>query len=422
MSPNVLGEILVLSLGKSQTIPAQAKSSIRVGSKSILQVADLGNRLVVIGKKVGETHLTVGTKAYRVEVVPVGADEFYRDLQKLLKTKRGLEADLRGGKVQVVGHLYRFKDWEDLASLATHSQASYEFAAKPLSDVADVALKTFQELARHAGLPTPKLLLGSSLMVSLPAGTDDYLKLAEKTFSPYGIGVRVIESQVKLEPLVRTHVILAEISKSASRTFGFKWPESYEAKVLPNLQPIDLMVELKALEQKGLGKILANPNLLCRSGASADFLAGGEIPIKTGGKLFGGSVQWKQHGMILKVSPVADASGAMSIEIETEVSLIDKANEVEGIPGMKTNRVHSHFDLSGRKTIALSGLIREDWGLTREGIAGLASIPILGALFRSQTFQNNKSELVIFVTPEVVLPEGDGDPITMPEGWASDDL
>ncbi len=116
------------------------------------------------------------------------------------------------------------------------------------------------------------------------------------------------------------------------------------------------------------------------------------------------------------------ASGAMSLEIETEVSIIDSGNAIEGIPAMKTNRVKSHFDLSGRKTIALSGLLRDELNLGRSGIAGLASLPILGALFRSQSYLQQKSELVIFVTPEVVLPEAAGDPVHLPEGWASDDL
>lgn len=126
--------------------------------------------------------------------------------------------------------------------------------------------------------------------------------------------------------------------------------------------------------------------------------------------------------MILKVKPLADASGAISLDIETEVSIIDSANAIDGIPAMKTNRVHSHFDLTGRKTVALSGLLRDDMNLGHDGVAGLASLPIIGALFRSRSYQQQKSELVIFVTPEVVLPDGDGDPVRLPAGWASDDL
>ena len=422
VSASCYGDLIVLPLGTSKSIAAGQGQSIHIGSKALLGVADLGHHLILSGKKIGETHLTIGNKSHVVQVVAAEVEPFRRELESLLQKMKGLTLGFRNGRLQVEGQLLRFSDWEKISDLAREKQAPYDFVAHPLRAVGEQALAHFVKLAKQSGVPNPQLVASPYLLLSLPAGADAYQKIAEKTYAPFGVDVRVTPSQIRLMPLVRTKVILAEISHEASQNFGLQWPASYQARVLPQFQPPDdLTVQLNAIETKGLGKVLASPNLLCRSGSSAEFLAGGEFPVRTS-KIFAGEVMWKQHGVILKVKPMADASGAISLDVETEVSLIDKANAVENVPALKTNRVHSHFDLSGRKTIALSGLLREDWGLNSEGVAGLASLPILGTLFRSRSFQERKSELVIFVTPEVLLPEADGDPLKLPEGWARDDL
>lgn len=415
-------ETILLPVGKTHDIPVTEKTAIHIGSKAMLAAVDLGHHVRLIGKKVGETHLLAGKTSYLVEVISPATARFAEQLRSLLKDKQGLSVSFKSGNLEITGQLLRFEDWQDVADLAQSQQVTYQFAARPLPDVATRAVARFAEMAKKNGLPQLRLLTDGLLVVSLPAGADDYVPLAEKTFAPYGIGVRITPSQVKIAPLIRTHVILAGVSRDMERDFGVNWPDTYQAKVLPKFEaPTDVSTELQALESKGHAKILASPNLLCRSGSEADFLAGGEFPIRTS-KFFAGEVLWKKHGVILKIKPLADASGSISLDIETEISVIDKSNAIEGIPALLTNRVHSHFDLAGRKTIALSGLLRNDWNLNYKGVAGLASIPLLGALFRMQSFKENRIELVVFVTPEVVPPEADGDPIEMPQHWADDDF
>jgi pilus assembly protein CpaC len=132
-------------------------------------------------------------------------------------------------------------------------------------------------------------------------------------------------------------------------------------------------------------------------------------------------VTWKKHGVILSVHPQADFQGAISLEVETEVSLLDMANAIDGVPSIKTNRVKSHFDLPGKRTIALSGLLRQELGESKEGLPFLSGIPVLGALFSSQKFLHHQTELVIFVTPEVHSAETD-DPLEMPSGWVKNEF
>ena len=107
---------------------------------------------------------------------------------------------------------------------------------------------------------------------------------------------------------------------------------------------------------------------------------------------------------MLKVKPLADFSGRMSIAIETEVSTLEPAPP-DTIPGISTTRIETHFDLVKSRTIAISGLLRNDSSQSAGGLPLLGQIPILGPLFSSRNFREKKTELVVFVTPDIVKPE-----------------
>ena len=229
-----------------------------------------------------------------------------------------------------------------------------------------------------------------------------------KTLAPLGLAVEITEAVIELQPLVRVKIAVTEVRKKFMQKFGVGWPPMASAQILPNWiapgKAEGISVQLDALEENGIGKILASPNILCRSGKNAEFFAGGEFPIKVIGHKTQ-AVTWKKYGIILKVAPVADRSGRMSIGLTTEVSTLDHSQSVDGVPGLLTNRIESHFDLSQSRTIALSGLLREESGNSRQGLPGLSSIPILGLLFSSQDYRDQKTELIVFVTPEVVTED-----------------
>ena len=103
----------------------------------------------------------------------------------------------------------------------------------------------------------------------------------------------------------------------------------------------------------------------------------------------------------MKMIAKVDLTQKLSIKIEAEISSLDRSVSVEGIPGLKTNRVKSHFDLSSPKTIALSGLIRAEEARAQDGLLGIQHLPILGKLFSSREFQREQTELIILVRPRV---------------------
>jgi pilus assembly protein CpaC len=216
------------------------------------------------------------------------------------------------------------------------------------------------------------------------------------------------EQSLDIAPTIKVEITVAEIKRNLSLKYGLRWPSGYSAKILKTgeTELDDLPFNLTALESQGYGKILASPNILCRSGKEAEFLAGGEFPIKIM-NFKTQDVVWKRYGILLRVKPRADSAGRISLSIETEVTTLDDAHKVDDIPGLLTNRVSSHFDLTRPQTIALSGLIKREEGNSSEGAPFLSRIPVLGALFSSKDFRENRSELVIFVRP-VILSEDEG--------------
>jgi pilus assembly protein CpaC len=158
---------------------------------------------------------------------------------------------------------------------------------------------------------------------------------------------------------------------------------------------------IKMLHNRKNAHIIARPKLLCRSGEKAEFLAGGEIPIKIA-TLGAAKVEWKQYGIILNIEPVVDNNDNIATSIQVENSTIN--DFVDGQPAFQSSRVKTNINVKSGEVIVLSGLVNREHAKAVNKIPLLGSIPILGELFKSRAFRSNKSELVIFVTPVVMSP------------------
>lgn len=170
-------------------------------------------------------------------------------------------------------------------------------------------------------------------------------------------------------------------------------------------------VFIDALKDQGLLKVLAEPSLITLSGKSADFLAGGEYPIPVPQASFGGNVitiEYKPFGVGLKFNPTVLSSGKISMQVAPEVSDLDFSNAVtlQGyvVPALTTRRVSTVVELADGQSFAIAGLLRENVREIVRKFPLLGDIPVLGALFRSSSFQKNDTELVIVVTAHLVKP------------------
>jgi pilus assembly protein CpaC len=150
----------------------------------------------------------------------------------------------------------------------------------------------------------------------------------------------------------------------------------------------------------GNALILAEPRLATRSGGEANFLAGGEIPYSIS-NINGTTIEFKEFGISLSVKPIVDRDDNIRASVSTEVSAIDTSVSVEGVPGFLTRKTSTEISMRSGETLVISGLINQQASKDITGLKYLQDIPILGELFKSKTFRDQKSELVIFVSPTV---------------------
>ncbi|OGT31673.1 MAG: hypothetical protein A2W28_09160 [Gammaproteobacteria bacterium RBG_16_51_14] len=163
----------------------------------------------------------------------------------------------------------------------------------------------------------------------------------------------------------------------------------------------EITSRINLLATTGDAVILAEPKLSARSGGKAEFLAGGEIPVVTTGTLGSSNVEFKEFGIKLDISPVVDSENNILAHVGTEVSAVDQSNAVGGVPAFITRKTATDISMRDGETLVMSGLIDRDVGKNINKIPLLGDIPILGALFRSTNYNNNNTELVIFVTPTI---------------------
>jgi pilus assembly protein CpaC len=224
-------------------------------------------------------------------------------------------------------------------------------------------------------------------------------------------------------------VKVAEVSRSVARELGikpsfvggdfsFNTLDAVDATLFAALRvsasggwgTLSLLID--ALEQKGVVKVLAEPNLIALSGDTANFLAGGEFPIPVAQGASGGNiaitVEFKKFGVGLAFTPTVLEGGLINLMVSPEVSQIDRTTAVTlsgfSIPGLSTRRATTTVELRDGQSFAIAGLLQSDFQDQVRQLPGIGNIPVLGALARSSEFLRRETELVIIVTPHLVRP------------------
>jgi pilus assembly protein CpaC len=165
---------------------------------------------------------------------------------------------------------------------------------------------------------------------------------------------------------------------------------------------------LNILEQSGLAKMLAEPTLVALSGQEAKFLVGGEFPVPMSSSLGAISVLWKKFGIILSFTPTVIADGALHLKLAAEVSDVDTSRSVTvgglSIPGLTSRQSETTVRLADGQSFAIAGLLSDKVQSSISKIPLLGDLPILGALFRSVSYQRNETELLVVVTAHLAKP------------------
>jgi pilus assembly protein CpaC len=291
-------------------------------------------------------------------------------------------------------------------------------------------------------------LPGSVVLVEGMVGTQEELNKIEiilkgwgKTEKTAGSGadetitiVNSVEINSSIARQIMVRAELLDIDKKATRNLGVDWgtldltdiwkpvvldqpfiigqPVSGGVDILGGgaIQRINgLGARIKALEEENKARLLAKPNVLVLDGREASILVGGEIPVPIGqGNAGAISVQYKEYGVRLKVTPSITSPETMQLKVAVEVSSIDIANSVTisgfEIPALQTRRSEATLNVRNGQSLLIGGLLQKDISKVSSKIPLLGDIPILGQLFRSTKFINGETELVIMITPDLVKP------------------
>jgi pilus assembly protein CpaC len=181
-------------------------------------------------------------------------------------------------------------------------------------------------------------------------------------------------------------------------------------------------VLITSLEEKGVVRRLAEPNLVTLSGDTARFLAGGEFPVPVAATTQGGiptvTIEFKKFGVELAFVPTVLSRGVINLRVEPSVSELDPTvgTTVSGttVPGLTKRDARVTVELRDGQSFAIAGLLQTRNAKNIEQVPWLGSVPVLGALFRSSAFVQNESDLVIIVTPRLVAPAVPGQPLPSP--------
>ena len=255
-------------------------------------------------------------------------------------------------------------------------------------------------------------------------------------FSPEEGGV-INQLTVAAPQQISLRVRIAEVSREVTKTLGFNWESALSQNgwgfilgtgrdVIPNDSTtflrstpdafgatlarggMNLNVLIDALENQGLVSILAEPNLTAMSGETASFLAGGEFPIPVAEDNNKVTIEFKKFGVSLAFTPTLINGSRISMRVRPEVSQLTTTGSIKvnnfDIPALSTRRAETTVELGSGQSFAIGGLLQDNINNEVRRFPGLGSVPILGSLFRSNTFQRDETELVIIVTPYLVRP------------------
>ena len=332
------------------------------------------------GRAVGE---------YSIDVVPSGF------------AARSAQAMLRRGSGSSAIHVEPTGD-----GVAVEGQADTPAQAEEAVTLAGSAVGKDQQV-------DDRLHVGGSIQVNLSVRIAEMSRTLTRELginwqSVNGLGTEAVQGVSFVNPI--TSLVAAQSS--------FSFLSRFKAGGRPTT--LDTMID--ALSQDQLVKMLAEPNLTTLSGEPASFLVGGEFPIPVADQNNTITVEFKQYGISLEFVPTVMSSGDISLHVRPEVSQLTNQGAVtlsEGnssiqIPALTVRRADTTVELGSGQSFAIAGLLQDSATDASSGLPVLGDLPILGALFRSDSFQRNETELVIVVTPYIVRPASTPSALRLP--------
>jgi Flp pilus assembly secretin CpaC len=371
---------------------------------------------------------TDGTAEHRViRVDKTASNPLSPRLSRALDTLREVEIHYSTSGVILRGEIQSLEEAEKIATVAQGFPQEVHDETEPsdaLLDRAQIQLENWlvkSGYARRIKVFREDKTLGLQLVQGSIGGPAERSRIEKHARAIFPLAQASLETLPDTSPTVHFKVFLLELRKNRFRSLGLGWPPYQEGafrvttSMIQDLIQLDLTLQI--LEGEGSVKVLSNPELVVRAPGDAELFSGGEIPIETKSAYFS-NVTWKNFGLLLQLHVTHSAGDRVRLDITTEVSHLDSSIAIQKIPGLQANRMKTQVDAQYGRPLLLSGLLQQNIRKQVKGLPVLSSIPVLGALFGSEDYINEKSELVAILVPSKELPKNPMERITrlLPKG------
>jgi pilus assembly protein CpaC len=312
--------------------------------------------------------------------------------------------------------------------------AQFDVLVRPSAFSADEAHATLARLMPGTNLQVTTRPGG--MYVSGETATAADAERAMSVVRSYAAPGQIVSNRITVTGAtqVNLRVRFIEVERTVTRQLGLNWQAlgsigRYAVDAATNYSAsgattainlgykgaVNVNAIIDALAQDQLVTILAEPNLTAQSGETASFLAGGEFPIPVGQQGNTITIEFKQYGVSLAFVPTVLSGGHISLRVRPEVSQLTTQgaitlsvnNSTLQIPALTVRRADTTVELGSGQSFAIAGLLQDSRTQSGSGVPGLGDAPVLGALFHSDKFEHDETELVIVITPYIVRPASD---------------
>ncbi|TAL83193.1 MAG: secretion protein [Candidimonas sp.] len=370
--------LLHLQVGEVKVLSVADVARVAVGDGHVLSAVTTEEKeVIVFARHEGSTTLQIWSSGgqrhrYQIDVAPEGARQTQKELRNMLERIPNARVSVVGDKLVVEGDDLSDTDRERVAVLGKRYPQLLDFTSQVGWD---------------------RMVLLDVQVVEVPRTHLRELGVRWNTNSDGGMNAGLAWDGGSGKFNARPGDSLLDLPFPARAAAGYFGINAV------------LSAQIKALAQTGSAVVLAQPQLLARSGATAEFLAGGEVPYSTVDANGKANTVFKPYGVSLRITPQIERNGAVRSRIEVEVSSVDLSISVPNGPSLKTRRASTEFNVRSGQTLVLAGFLSREEARNTDKVPGFGDIPVVGALFKSRRFQHNETELAIFVTPVVVSPD-----------------
>ncbi len=382
------GKAIVLSIGRGQQVNLPSSiTDIVVADPSIADVEVKSPRqLYIFGKGAGETNIYAtdanGRTVYQATIRVGGNLDSLDQMLLLAMPEADIQVTTMNGVVLLTGTVAQPEDAAEAERLVTAFTGGTTQVVSRLKNATPLQINLQVRVAE----------VSRSLSKEISGNLQTSKTGVDGSGDPYRFGVARGRDFVNDAGQIVLPDGLGTIA-GLGRLFG-----------------IDVAAAFDLSEKAGLVSTLANPNLTTVSGETAEFLAGGSFPVVTSSNN-GTSVEYKAYGVNLTYTPTILADGRISLRVRSEVSDISSQGAVRigglEVPATTTRMAETTVELGSGQSMMIAGLLSNQLGSSVDKMPGAGDIPVLGALFKSNGWRRNETELMIVITPYLVKPVSD---------------